>query len=334
MTQSGQRHRYVRASCGALLLAVWALLGTGFPVEAQSPRYRVAVLTPGGAFSPALEGFREGVTQLGYQEGKNLTLIVEDAQGEVASLASRATKTVEAKPDVIFTVSTAPTAAAKQATTTIPIVFAFVADPLRSGFIASYASSQNNVTGITSYAGLLTGKRLEILQEIAPWIKRVLVLVAPQEKVAEMSFQFLTEAASKFSIELIRHDVNSKEELEQKLKAVPKGAVDAIYYNPSNLVGAHLDLLVRKAKEDRMPLTVTDLSMVQQGALVSYGPDMRLLGTQAAKLVDKVLKGAKPSEMPIQTPEQLSLAINLSTAKAIGLDIPPGILERAERVVE
>ena len=280
MTQSGQRHRYVRASCGALLLAVWALLGTGFPVEAQSPRYRVAVLTPGGAFSPALEGFREGVTQLGYQEGKNLTLIVEDAQGEVASLASRATKTVEAKPDVIFTVSTAPTAAAKQATSTIPIVFAFVADPLRSGFIASYASSQNNVTGITSYAGLLTGKRLEILQEIAPGIKRVLVLVAPQEKVAEMSFQFLTEAAPKFGIELIRHDVSSKEELEQKLKAVPRGAVDAIYYNPSNLVGAHLDLLVRKAKEDRMPLTVTDLSMVQQGALVSYGPDMRLLGTQ------------------------------------------------------
>jgi putative tryptophan/tyrosine transport system substrate-binding protein len=334
MIQSGQRHRYVRASCVALLLAVWSLLGEGFPLEAQSPRYRVAVLTPGGAFGPALEGFREGVTQLGYQEGKNLTLIVEDAQGEVASLASRATKTVEAKPDVIFTVSTAPTAAAKQATTTIPIVFAFVADPLRSGFIASYASSQNNVTGITSYAGLLTGKRLEILQEIAPWIKRVLVLVAPQEKVAEMSFQFLTEAAPKFGIELIRHDVSSKEELEQKLKAVPKGAVDAIYYNPSNLVGAHLDLLVRKAKEDRMPLTVTDLSMVQQGALVSYGPDMRLLGTQAAKLVDKVLKGAKPSEMPIQTPEQLSLAINLSTAKAIGLDIPPGILERAERVVE
>ena len=334
MTQSRQRHRYVRSSCGALLLAIWALLGGGFPVEAQSPHYRVAVLTPGGAFSPALEGFREGVTQLGYQEGKNLTLIVEDAQGEVASLASRATKTVEAKPDVIFTVSTAPTAAAKQATTTIPIVFAFVADPLRSGFIASYASSQNNVTGITSYAGLLTGKRLEILQEIAPGMKRVLVLVAPQEKVAEMSFQFLTEAAPKFGLELLRHDVSSKEELEQKLKAMPKGAVDAIYYNPSNLVGAHLDLLVRKAKEDRIPLAVTDLSMVQQGALVSYGPDMRLLGTQAAKLVDKILKGAKPSEMPIQTPEQLHLAINLSTAKAIGLDIPTGVLERAERVVE
>ncbi len=334
MTKSRQQYGCARPWVGTVLLVIWGLLVGGFPVEAQSPRHRVAVLTPGGAFSPALEGFREGVAQLGYQEGKDIALLVEDAQGEVASLASRAAKIVEAKPDVIFTVSTAPTAAAKQATTTIPIVFAFVADPLRSGFIASYASSQNNVTGITSYAGLLTGKRLEILQEIAPGIKRVLVLVAPQEKVAEMSFQFLTEAAPKFGIELLRHDVSSKEELEQKLKAVPKGAVDAIYYNPSNLVGACLDLLVRKAKEDRIPLAVTDLSMVQQGALVSYGPDMRLLGTQAAKLVAKILKGEKPSEMPIQTPEQLPLAINLSTAKAIGLDIPPGILERAERVVE
>ncbi len=334
MTKSRQQYGCVRPWVGTVLLVIWGLLVGGFPVEAQSPRHRVAVLTPGGAFSPALEGFREGVAQLGYQEGKDIALLVEDAQGEVASLASRAAKIVEAKPDVIFTVSTAPTAAAKQATTTIPIVFAFVADPLRSGFIASYASSQNNVTGITSYAGLLTGKRLEILQEIAPGIKRVLVLVAPQEKVAEMSFQFLTEAAPKFGIELLRHDVSSKEELEQKLKAVPKGAVDAIYYNPSNLVGACLDLLVRKAKEDRIPLAVTDLSMVQQGALVSYGPDMRLLGTQAAKLVAKILKGEKPSEMPIQTPEQLPLAINLSTAKAIGLDIPAGILERAERVVE
>jgi ABC-type uncharacterized transport system substrate-binding protein len=334
MIQSGQQHRYVRSACGALLLAVWALFGAGFPVEAQSPRYRVAVLTPGGAFSPALEGFREGVAQLGYQEGKDIAFLIEDAQGEVDSLASRAAKIVEAKPDIIFTISTAPTAAAKQATTTLPIVFAFVADPLRSGFIASYASSQNNVTGITSYAGPLAGKRLELLQEVAPKIKRVLVLVAPQEKVAEMSFQSLTEVAPKLGIELLRRDVSSKEEIKQRLKAVPKGTVDAIYYNPSNLVGAHLELLIDKAKEDRIPLSVTDTSMVERGALMAYGPDMRLLGIQAAKLVAKILKGARPAEMPIQTPEQLPLAINLTTARAIGFNIPSSILGRAERVVE
>src|SRR5262249_6459131 len=116
--------------------------------------------------------------------------------------------------------------------------------------------------------------------------------------------------------------------------ALPKGAVDAIYYVPSSLVGTQLDLLLHKATEDRLPLSVTDYSMVEQGALMSYGADLRLLGIQAAKLVAKILKGARPTELPIQTPEQLPLAINLATARAIGLDIPPSVLERAERIVE
>jgi len=292
------------------------------------------VLLPGGVFSAALEGFREGLAQLGYPEGPDLTLMVEDAHGEVASLADRAVRLAAAKPDVIFTVSTAPTAAAMHATTTIPVVFAFVADPLRSGLIASYASSQNNLTGITSYAGPLTGKRLEILQELAPGIKRVLVFVAPQEPVSQMAFQFLADVAPKLGIALLRLEVTSKEELVQRLQAVPTGAVDAIYYNPSNLVGAHLDLLIQKAKVDRIPLAVTDPSMVERGALVAYGPDMRLVGRQAAKLGTKILQGAKPSELPVQMPAQLPLTINLSTAKAIGLSIPRGMLERAESLVE
>jgi putative tryptophan/tyrosine transport system substrate-binding protein len=291
-------------------------------------------LTPGGAFSPALEGFREGVAQFGYQEGKNLTIMVEDAQGEVASLVSRAAKIVEATADVIFTVSTEPTAAAKHATTTLPIVFAFVADPLRSGFIASYASSQNNLTGITNYTGPLSGKRLEILQEVAPRIQRVLVLVASRESVAELSFKFLAEAAPKLGIELLRRDVTSVGDIEQILKALPKGAVDAIYHVPSSLVGTHVGLLVHKAEEDRVPLAPTDYSMVELGALVSYGSDIRLLGVQAAKLVAKILTGAKPSELSIQTPEKLILAVNLTTARAIGLAIPRSILERTDRFVE
>jgi putative tryptophan/tyrosine transport system substrate-binding protein len=333
-TKCMRRHRCLSAWFGAVVLAVWPLLVSVSLADAPGRHYRVAVLTPGLVFSPALEGLREGFAQLGYHEGKDIAFIVEDAQGEVASLASRAARLVEAKPDVMFTVSTAPTAVAKQATTTLPIVFAFVADPLRSGLIASYASSQNNLTGIASYAGPLSGKRLEVLQEVAPGIKRVLVLVAPQEQVAEASFQFLVEAASKRGIELVRHDVTSKEELEQRLKAVPKGTVDAIYYNPSNLVGAHLDLLIHKAKEDRIPLAAADTSMVERGALVSYGADFRLLGMQAAKLGAKILHGAKPSETPIQTPEKLLLAVNLTTAKTIGLNIPLSILERADRVVE
>jgi putative ABC transport system substrate-binding protein len=318
----------------AALLVVWVILTGASAVAPHSTHYRVAVLAPGLIAGPALEGLREGLMLLGYTEGKDLAFIVEDAQGDVASLANRAARIVEAKPGVIFTIGTTPTAVAKQATTTLPIVFTLVADPLRSGFIASYASSQNNLTGISNYAGPLTGKRLEVLQEIAPGIKRVLVLMAPQEKAAEISFQFLTEAAPKLGIELVRHDVSSKEDIEQILQAVPKGVVDAIYYVPSSLVGNNLDLLIHKAKEDRIPLTVTDYSMVEQGALVSYGADLRLLGIQAAKLVAKIMKGAKPSEMPIQTPEQLLLTINLTTAKATGVEIPRGVLERTDRVVE
>ena len=260
--------------------------------------------------------------------------MVEDAQGEVASLADRAAHLVEAKPDVMFTITIAPTIAAKQATTTIPIVFASVADRLRSGLIASYASSQNNLTGITNYAGPLSGKRLEILREVAPRIQRVLVLVASRESVAELSFKFLAETAPKLGIELLRRDVTSVDDIEQLLKALPKGAVDAIYHVPSSLVGTHVGLLVHKAEEDRVPLAPTDYSMVELGALVSYGSDIRLLGVQAAKLVAKILTGAKPSELSIQTPEKLILAVNLTTARAIGLAIPRSILERTDRFVE
>jgi putative ABC transport system substrate-binding protein len=325
---------YRKRGLTAALLVVWVVLTGALAVAPGSIHYRIAVLISRMTFNPTLEGLREGLTRLGYQEGQDLTFMVEDAQGDVASLGNRAARLVEAKPDLMFTITTAPTIAAKQATTTLPIVFAVVADPLGSGLIASYASSQNNVTGISNYAGPLSGKRLEILQEIVPGIKRALVLVAPQESVATVSFQFLAEAAPKLGIELLRHDVRSREEIEQALQAVPKGAVDAIYFVPSTLVGTHIALLIHKAKEDRVPLAVTEHPMVEQGALVSYGADMRLLGVQAAKLVAKILKGAKPSEIPIQTPDQLLLTINLTTAKAIGLDIPRDILERTDRIVE
>jgi len=333
-TKRMRRTRFLRLWFGAVVLAVAVLCVSVALAGAQPRQYRVAVLTPGGSFNLALEGLREGLTQLGYHEGNNLAFMVEDVQGKVASLASDAAKIVEAKPDLIFTIGTAATAAVKQATTTLPIVFTFVADPLRSGIITGYASSQNNVTGIASYAGPLSGKRLEVLQEIAPGIKRVLVLMTPHERIAELSFQSLAEVAPKLGIELLRYDVTSKADIEQRLKALQRGAVDAIYYVPSNLVLAHLALLIHKAKEDKIPLSVSEISMVERGALVSYGTDLRRLGIQAARLVSKIMKGSKPSELLIQMPEQLVLTVNLTTAKSIGLDIPRSILERAERLME
>jgi putative tryptophan/tyrosine transport system substrate-binding protein len=158
-----QRHGYQRLGLWGVLLAVMASLVGVSGVWAQGHQFRAAVLTPGPVAASAVDGFREGLARLGYTEGENIAYMIEDAQGELASLANRAAKIAEAKPDVMFTIGTTPTAVAKQATTTVPIVFTLVADPLRSGFIASYASSQNNLTGITNSAGPLSGKRLEIL---------------------------------------------------------------------------------------------------------------------------------------------------------------------------
>ncbi len=329
-----RENRFLRAWFAAVVLAVAALYVSVALAGTPGRPYRVAVLTLGWPHNVALEGFREELARRGYHEGQDISFMVEDVQGEVDTLGDRAARIVEAKPDLIFTIGTPATTAVKQATTTLPIVFTFVADPLRSGIITSYASSQNNVTGISSYAGPLSGKRLEVLQEIAPGIKRVLVLMTPHESIAELSFQSLAEVAPKLGIELLRYDVTSKADIEQRLKALPRGAVDAIYFVPSNLVLTHLEFLIHKAREDKIPLSVSEISMVERGALVSYGTDLRRLGVQAARLVTKIMKGGKPSEMPIQMPEQLVLTVNLTTAKSIGLDIPRSILERAERLME
>jgi putative ABC transport system substrate-binding protein len=172
--------------------------------------YRVAVLTTGAITVPIMEGVRDGLAQLGYSEGNAITFTVEDTHGEVVNLDHQLASILAAKPDVLFTIGTATTVAAKHATTTVPIVFTFVGDPVRSGLVASYASSKNNLTGVSNYSGPLAGKRLEILQEIAPGMKRVLLLVAPQEIVSEVSFQVLAEVAPKLGLEFVRQDVNSR----------------------------------------------------------------------------------------------------------------------------
>jgi len=294
----------------------------------------VAVLTPGLSFVPVLEGLQEGLAQLGYVPGKNVTLVVEDTHGAVPDLAQRAARLVAAKPDVLVTVGTPHTRAAKQATTSVPIVFTRVGDPLQYGIIASYASSQNNLTGVSTYSGPLTGKRLELLQEIVPGVKRILAVVAKNEANAQAAFERLAQMAQKLQIQVLRRDVTTREEIEQALSAISPGSVEAIYHVPSFLVSAHIDLLIQQAKQEKLPLIVHEDSMVDQGALVSYGGHSRPMGVQAAKLVAKLLEGAHPAQLPIQTPDKFILTINLATAKAIDLALPRNILERADRLVE
>jgi putative ABC transport system substrate-binding protein len=329
-----QQTRFLSSWSGAVLLTVWALCVGVSLADAPVRHYQVAVFTSGLTISPVLEGLQEGLAQLGYVEGKNISFLIEDTHGAVPDLAQRAVRLAAAKPDVLVTVGTIYATAVRQATDSVPIVFTYVGDPVRSGLVASYASSQNNLTGVSVYAGPLSGKRLELLQEIAPHIKRILAVVAAKESIAESSFRVLDETAKKLEIQVLRRDVTTREEIEQVLRDTPTGTVDAIYHVPSALMTGYIGLLIEKATLDKIPLMVHEDSMVEQGALASYGANFRLMGAQTAKLVAKILKGAKPSEMPIQTPDKMLLTINLTTAKAIGLGLPLSVLERADRLVE
>src|SRR5437870_5760740 len=216
--QRMRRHGCLRSWCEVVVLAGLTLwIGVALAGD-QARHYQVAVFTNGLTASPVLEGLQEGLAQLGYVEGKNVTLVVEDTHGTVPDLVQRAARLTAANPDVLVTVGTIHTTAARQATDHIPIVFTYVGDPLRSGLVASYASSQNNLTGISVYSGPLSGKRLELLQEVAPNIKRVLALVAAKESIAESAFQVLDETAKKLGIQVLRSDVTTREAIGQVLR--------------------------------------------------------------------------------------------------------------------
>lgn len=318
----------------SMILAALTLAGGATPLRAQTPAHRIGVLTPGLTYGPVFEGLREGLAKSGHVEGKDIGFVVEDTRGDVQSFPALAAKLVQAKPDLIVSVATAPGMAVGRATQTIPLVFTVVSDPVQAGLVTSYASSQNNVTGVSSYNSPLSGKRLEILKDMAPRIKNVLTIVAVKEASAQAALPYMTDAAKRLQIHLLRRDVVNHEEVTSLLADQWAGKVDAVFHVPSVLVTAHIEPIIVKAMKERLPLIVYDDANVEMGALASYGGNFRLFGIQAAKLAAKILKGAKPADLPIETPENLILKINLATAKAIGLKIPPAVLERAEKLVE
>ena len=318
-----------------VLLSILFTVMFACSIQAQPTAIRrIGVLTPGGDFGSVVEGLRQGLAEAGYEEGKQITLIVEDTKMETLDPVKAALRLVAANPDLLVTVATSHAAAAKQVAGNIPVVFTLLTDPVQSVFVASYASSKNNFTGVANSVAQLSGKRLEMLKEMVPTIKRGLAVVAIKESIAQKSFQFLAESASKFGTQLVRRDVTTKEEIEKSLLDTPKGSVDAIIHVPAILLRNHIALLVEKAKRDRLPFGVHTEELVKKGALVSYGEDNRLIGIQSARIVIKVLKGIIPSDIPIETPEHPVLVVNRTTAKIIGLTIPNKFLEHVDRIVE
>jgi putative ABC transport system substrate-binding protein len=317
-----------------VLVVIYMLVAPAWLFGAEAHNARIGVFTPGLTLGPVREGMEEGLARLGYLRGKNMTIVVEDTKGIASDLAPRAAKLLSWKPDVLFAISTDHAQAAKRATSTVPIVFAWVGDPVQVGLIDSYPYSKSNLTGVTVIGDTLTGKRLQVLLEIVPNVKRIMVLVATKESVSVSSFRSLEPAAQKFGVQLVRHDVTAKEEIVKALEEIPRGSVDAIFHVPSTLVRTNFDLLAKRAERDRIPLAVHEDGLLERQALVSYGPNTRLVGIQAANLLNKILKGTGPGEIMIETPDRFFLGINQMTAKQIGMKIPPEILGRADRLVQ
>ena len=315
------------------LIGLWVLAGHD-PVEAQKV-YRIGSLVATDQFIPAFNGFKKKMAELGYVEGRNITYEFHNANGERDALKAMAEKLVRDKHDVIVTSSTTATAPVARASagTNVPVVFLSAGNPLE--FIKSYASSGNNITGISSSSLDLIDKRMELLKELTPGIKRVIALQVPSGTNYEEVRRLTLKAAKKLGLALVEVEPSGYEELKSKISGfVTRKLGDAVFLPPDAAVIVVVEEIAQQAIKERLPVVGPNIENVKRGVLAAYSSDYFALGQQGAVLVDKILKGARPTDLPIEQPYKLKLALNLKTAKAIGLKIPREILLRANEVTE
>ena len=278
--------------------------------------------------------FRQGMRELGYVEGQNITIESRWADGRYEHLRGLAVELVRLKPDLIVTAGTPAALAAKQATTTIPIVIAGVGDPVPLKLVASLAQPGGNITGLTNVTIELAGKRVGLLKEMVPRVSRVAILWDEANPTADFNVKQTGAAAAAVGLTPRLFGVRDPNEFSSAFSAMLKEQVGALIIGPSPMFFGQRRRLADLAASKRLPTMVTLNAYAQAGGLMSYGPDYPDLFRRSATYVDKILKGAKPGDLPIEQPTKFELVINLKTAKALGLTIPPSLLARADEVIE
>jgi putative tryptophan/tyrosine transport system substrate-binding protein len=302
--------------------------------EAQQPNRipRLGILRTGAPPDPLMDALRQGLRELGYIEGKNVLVEYRWAQGKNEQLAELAANLVQIKVDVIIAAGPGPILAAKQATSTIPIVMPVVINPVGSGLVESLARPGGNLTGLASQTDELPGKWMELLKEILPKAYRIAALVDSANDIGQA--KLTEEAARSLRLELEVLRVGNLADFVVAFEAARKKNADAMIQLPSAFLYAHRMRLTKLAVKYRLP-TVHNQSdwVIGAGGLMSYAPNLADMFRRSAVYVDKILKGAKPADLPIEQPTKFELVINLKTAKQIGLTIPPNVLARADRVI-
>ncbi len=320
------------------LLAIFVtLVACGEMVEAQQPKKipRIGFLsgTSPSTISDRIEAFRQRLRELGYVEGKNIVIESRFAEGKLDRLPALAAELVRLKVDIIVTTGPTATRAAKEATNTISIVMAFDPDPVGSGFVASLARPGGNITGLSALAPELSGKRLELLKETVPKLSRVAVLGASTEPGNAQSLKEMELAAGVLKVKLQYLDVLSPKDIETAFRAASKGHADAVLVLASPVAAAHRTQIAELAVKSRLPAIYYRSEFVEDGGLMSYGASFTDMDRRAATYVDKILKGRKPADLPVEQPIKFEFIINLKAAKQIGLTIPHEVLARADKVI-
>ena len=319
---------------GLIVTLTIGILFTPNAADAQQarPPYRIGVLHQGYfPNSPQVEGLKAGLKTMGLEEGRDATFDIHFTRGDLLAAPAAAAALAKAGVELIFAVHEEPALTAKAATKTIPIVFVTVGDPVAAGIVTAIASPGGNVTGVSSLATELVPKRLEILKALVPTLRRVWDVYHSADRSSIAAARKAQEVGSLLNLELVARPVRTREELVRNLKALRPG--DGLLVPPTvtmNIPGLILDL----EREARAPAVFSASFWVQAGALVSYGSNYYAEGVQAARLVAKILRGSRPRDLPVEGSNKIELAVNLKTAKALGLTIPQSLLIRADKVIE
>ena len=302
-------------------------------VDAQQPVKipRIGVLA-GGA--PNHHAFRQGLSERGYVEGRTITIEWRDVEGKLDRLPDVAAELVRLKVDVIVVSSNPAVIALKQATQTIPIVMANVGDPVGAGFVAGLAKPGGNITGLSNQHEETSGKRLGLLKEVNPKISHVAVLRNPSIPTHSVLWRETQTAATALGVKALAVDFRSHDDFESAFGTMIRGRTDALVVLPDPVTNTRRKQIVELAARYRLPAMYPFSQWVEDGGLISYGPSPADLWRRSAYYVDRILKGAKPADLPVEQPTKFELIINLKTAKALGLTIPQSILIRADQVIQ
>ena len=315
-----------------LILAVVPTIG------AQQPKSLplVGVLVAGSPSSMAtrIDAFQQRLRELGYMEGRNIVVEYHYASGNYDRITALTDDLVRSKADVIVTWAIPVTQVVKDATTTIPVVMAGGGNPVDTGLVASLAKPGGNITGLATIQNELTGKRLELLKETFPKISRVAVILNPEGQVPSQGYEQLKSLAQSLKVNIESFNVRNPNDIDKAFEAIAKRRADGLLLESDPVFNINRANVIKLAAKNRLPAIYPERRWVEDGGMMGYGTDLIEVARRAAIFVDKILKGTKPADLPVEQPTKFELAINLRTAKQIGVTIPQSVLYRADRVVK